>query len=212
MPNPLHTLIICNGEPPSRKLCRGYARECGLIIAADGGANTARRHGIRPDVIIGDFDSITPATKRYFRATRFIHIARQDSTDLEKALSFAQRKGTEVTIVGATGRRIDFTLGNLSVLWNYTHRLAITVAGDGWQARPIVGRIDLRVRKGATISLVPFGPCSGITLKGFRFPLRNARMKVGEIGVSNVATASRISVVVKRGKMLLLSIEKASKS
>ena len=208
-----HAMIICNGEPPSRALCRKYARECDLIIAADGGANTARKHGTRPHVIIGDLDSITSATRNYFRTARFIRIGRQDSTDLEKALSFAQRNGVaSVTLVGATGKRIDFTLGNLSVLWNYARRLAITVAADGWNAQPIVRRIDLRVKAGSTISLIPFGPCSGITLKGLRFPLRNARMKVGEIGVSNVAVRSRISVVVKRGKMLLIAIEKNSKS
>ena len=86
-------------------------------------------------MIIGDLDSITSATRSYFQTARFIHITRQDSTDLEKALSFARSNGVaRVTILGATGKRIDFTLGNLSVLWRYTRRLAITVAGDGWLA------------------------------------------------------------------------------
>jgi thiamine pyrophosphokinase len=204
----IHALIICNGEPPSKALCRHYARKCNLIIAADGGANIARQYGIRPDVILGDLDSITPATRRYFRTTRFTRIGRQDRTDLEKALSFAQSESaSKATLLGSTGKRIDFTLGNLAVIWNYARRIGITVAADGWEARPIVERITLKVRKGSTVSLIPFGPCSGITLTGLYYPLRNARMRVGEIGVSNKATRERISVEVRRGKMMVIVLE-----
>ena len=54
-------LLICNGEQPSRSLARRLARLADCIIAADGGANGARKMGIVPDLIIGDLDSITTA-------------------------------------------------------------------------------------------------------------------------------------------------------
>jgi thiamine pyrophosphokinase len=190
-------------------------------------------------VIIGDLDSITPATRRFFAGgkgleplsvgervaspnprppaytafsagkkgrgyVQIIQIKRQDNTDLEKALDYLRtQKFEEVTIIGATGRRIDFTLGNLSVTWNYTSSMKLTFVGDDWKAMPVESGKKIAAKSGTTISLVPFGSCSGITLKGLRYPLTNATMRVGEIGVSNVVRRSPFSVIVRKGKMLL---------
>ncbi len=206
-------LLIANGEPPSRTLARGLAHRLGYVVAADGGANTARRFGIRPDVIIGDLDSITNATRRHFAASTLLHVARQDNTDLEKALDYLAARGTKrVIIIGITGNRIDFTLGNLAVLWNYTSFLAPVVVGDGWYL-VLVGRgQQYRARIGTTVSLIPFGQCDGITLRGLRYPLTNATMKIGEIGVSNVVEKSPFTVKIQRGKMMMVVFEDATRS
>jgi thiamine pyrophosphokinase len=199
------TLLLCNGEPPPAGLIRRLARDVDAIVAADGGANVALRSGIRPDVIIGDLDSILPATMKKFAGVRVIRVRRQDNTDLEKALDLISSWGpSRVVIAGATGGRIDFTLGNLSVFWNYTRSLDITFVGDGWRAFPVAKNQTLEARRGTTVSLIPFGACSGITLTGLLYPLRNAAMRPGEIGVSNEVSRSPFSVSVRRGKMLLV--------
>lgn len=201
-------LVICNGEPPSRALARRFAATSDFIVAADGGANIGRRYGIRPDVIIGDLDSISGATKRRFSSSTLLHVARQDNTDLEKALDYLSAlEFRNVTILAATGHRIDFTLGNLSSLWSYTSFLDLTVAGDGWWAVPVGRRKHVEARVGTTASLIPFGDCDGITLRGLRYPLADASMKVGEIGVSNVVRKSPFAVQVRRGHMLLIVFE-----
>ena len=203
-------LIICNGEPPSRALARKLVSRSDLIVAADGGANAARRIGIRPDIIIGDLDSITAATKRFFSSSSIIKIKRQDNTDLEKALDYllSQNIG-DVTIIGATGRRVDFTLGNLSVIWNYVPTMRLMFVGDGWRATPVESGKKIEAKLGTTISLVPFGTCSGVTLRGLRYTLTNATMNVGEIGVSNVVKRSPFSVTVRKGKMLLFIMSRS---
>jgi thiamine pyrophosphokinase len=204
------TLLLCNGEPPSRALIRRLAAGADMIVAADGGANVALRCGIRPDVIIGDLDSILPETRKKFSDSRVVRVRRQDNTDLEKALDFIAASGpADVAIAGATGGRIDFTLGNLSVFWNYTRVLDMTFVGDGWRAFPVGRRRTVNAPRGATVSLLPFGGCAGITLRGLRFPLKDAAMRVGEIGVSNVVRTSPFSITVRRGKMLLVIFERA---
>ncbi len=205
-------LIICNGEPPSRALSRRLARDSALVVAADGGANIARRHGIKPDIIIGDLDSVSRSTLRLFSTSTILYVSRQDNTDLEKALDLlAARKIREVIIIGGTGKRIDFTLANLSVLWAYTSFVDITFVGDGWKAIPVGRKKVVKTRVGTIVSLIPFGDCSGITLKGLRYPLTNATMRVGEIGASNVVRRSPFTVVVKRGKMLLILLDKTGR-
>lgn len=210
MPTP--ALIICNGEPPSRKLARALVRQASLVVAADGGANVARAFGIRPDIIIGDLDSIRPSTRQHFSSSTVIQLTRQDNTDLEKALDLlVARRKRDVIILGATGRRIDFTLGNLSVLWKYSGRLNVVCQGDGWKAVPLRELNKCRTKVGTTVSLIPFGDCSGITLRGLKYPLTNATMKVGEIGVSNVAVKPVVTVRVRSGKMMMILLEQSKR-
>jgi thiamine pyrophosphokinase len=205
-------LVICNGEPPSRALTRRLAHHTDLIVAADGGANIARAYGIRPHLIIGDLDSISKSTRHFFSSSTILHVNRQDNTDLEKALDYlVSQKIRKAVIIGATGKRIDFTLGNLSVLWAYTSLIDLTFVGDGWKAIPVVSRMQLRAPIGTTVSLIPFGRCSGITLRGLQYPLTNASMNVGEIGVSNVVSSSSFTVHVKKGHMLLLVMDTVRK-
>lgn len=210
--NPRRALLLCNGEPPSRTLARKLAADCGYVVAADGGANIARRFGIRLRAIVGDLDSISPATKKHFRSSLILRIRRQDNTDLEKGLDFIVAQGyRKVVIAGATGRRLDFTLANLSVLWSYVDRVEIEVVGDGWLAIPVQGKLTRRARPGTTVSIIPFGRCHGVTLRGLRYPLRDASLLVGEVGVSNVVVASPFTVSVKKGKLLLLILGRRRK-
>jgi thiamine pyrophosphokinase len=201
-------LLLCNGEPPPRKLAHRLACQSDIIVAADGGANSARALGLTPAVIIGDLDSLTRTTRRAFPGAEIIRLLRQDNTDLEKALDEIHRRGFDrVIVLGATGRRIDFTLGNFSIVWRYQGRLHVLFAGDGWYAVPVGRERRIHAPTGTTVSLIPFGPCSGITLRGLVYPLHNARMAVGDIGVSNVVRRSPFSVSVRRGRMLLVVME-----
>ncbi|MBI5471223.1 MAG: thiamine diphosphokinase [Ignavibacteriae bacterium] len=198
-------LLICNGEPPGKLLAASCARNASIIVAADGGANVAAQLNVSPDVIIGDLDSVAKKTLRRFTSAELIQVRRQDNTDMEKALDFLEKKkiGT-VTIIAATGKRLDHTLGNLSVLWNYTASMRIRVLADDWIGIPFSGKLRVAAKVGTTVSLLPFGACAGITLRGVKYALTNASMRVGEIGVSNVAVKKQFALEVRKGKMLVI--------
>ncbi len=209
MTNPLrHALILCNGQPPSRALAARLARMADYCVAADGGANAARALGIHLNAIVGDLDSITRATRRHYASSLILRIRRQDNTDLEKALDFVLAQGVrKVTLTGLSGRRTDFTLANLSVLWRYAGKVELVIESDEWTAYPVRSRFVGKARRGATVSIIPFGPCGGITLKGLAYPLRNARLRVGDVGVSNVVLRSPFSVTLRRGHLLVLVLK-----
>ncbi|MCC6398631.1 MAG: thiamine diphosphokinase [Bacteroidetes bacterium] len=199
------TLLLCNGAAPSRTLARKLARIADRLVVADGGANAALSLGLTPDIIIGDLDSIASASRRAFAAVRTLRVRRQDNTDMEKALDHIRAAGGgEVVVLGATGGRIDMTLANLSVVWRYIPALNIVFADNGWFAVPLRGSHTFTARAGSRVSLIPFGTCSGITLRGLRFPLTDARLGVGEVAVSNVVRSGRFSVTVKRGRMIVV--------
>lgn len=202
-------LLICNGEHPSRSLARRLARRSDFIVAADGGANGARKLGITPDLIIGDLDSITPATRRFFSSTTVIHVARQDNTDMEKALDHILSRSSvrEVLIIGATGNRLDHTLGNLVVLSRYIRRLHVIACGDGWHAFPVRSGEEIRASVGTMVSLIPLNDCRGVTLRGLKYPLHNAPLRAGQIAVSNLVRRSPFTVALRRGQMLAVVLE-----
>lgn len=177
-------------------------------MAADGGANSAPALGLPLDVIIGDLDSATPSTLRKFRDALIIHIRRQDDTDMEKALDFLREQGfRKILLMGATGRRIDMTLANLTVLWRYVPSMEITVVGDNWYAVPVQGFRRMRARKGTIVSVLPCAPCRGVTLRGLEYPLTNASLGAGEVAVSNVVKSSPISVTIRKGRALVVVLE-----
>lgn len=200
-----YALLICNGEPPSKNLVRKLAARAELVVAADGGANIVRDCAILPHLVVGDLDSIAPATRRALVGVELMHVARQDNTDLEKALDvLIERSVRKVVLLAATGKRLDHTLGNLSVIWRYTHRMELIIGSDDWIALPVGKERRLRAQPGTIVSLIPFGACSGITLSGLQYPLKNASMQVGEIGLSNVVQQSPFTVRAKKGNMLMI--------
>ncbi len=123
---PRSALLICNGESPSLSLAHHLARRVDRIIAADGGANTARRLGVTPDTIIGDLDSLASQTRNAFPGSMVVRVERQDNTDLEKALDFLKSDGIHrVAILGMAGGRVDFTLANFISLWRYVRTMEL---------------------------------------------------------------------------------------
>lgn len=198
-------LLICNGDPPSKALAKKLELSSDIVVAADGGANRARACGITPHVVIGDLDSLTDATRKAFPKAKILRVRRQDNTDMEKALDYLRLKRyRDVVIVGTTGGRIDFTLANMAVVWRYVPALRVILAGDGWTIIPTTEDTVLRAKKGTLVSIIPAEPSRGITLGGMKYPLVNASMKTGQLGVSNVVTISPFHVRVRDGKLLIV--------
>ena len=96
------------------------------------------------------------------------------------------------------------TLATLSVCWRYVSVLDVLIAGEGWYAVLLRGTRMFEAPRGTRVSLLPFGRCSGITLRGLRFPLVNGTLRVGEVAVSNVVRSRRFSVTVRRGNLLVV--------
>ena len=198
-------LLLCNGEPPRRALAQRLARSCDLLVAADGGANSAAGLGLVPDIIIGDLDSVKPSTLRLFSGADVVRVTRQDNTDMEKALDHLRAGNVRrVILMGATGRRIDMTMANLAVLGRYVPAMEITVAGVDWYAVPVQGHRRMYARAGTTLSILPYGTCRGVTLRGLRYSLTNASLGVGEVGVSNVVKREHCGITIGRGRALVV--------
>ena len=198
-------LIIAGAKADKRAFLREEAQAHDFVLALDGGADTALKAGIMPDMALGDLDSISEEAKKLLGPKRLFKISRQDNTDLEKGLSLCEFiKPKKVTVTCMTGGRLDFTLSNFSSLFGAVKTFEIEVKSPLWRAYPIAGSRSFEAQQGATVSLIPFGDIRGLTLKGLKYGLNNAELKIGQSAVSNIAKNKTFSVQFKKGKLLVM--------
>lgn len=210
---PRKFVIIANGELNDLDIARRLAGAADCLICADGGYSHAQRLGLRPDVIIGDLDSLSAEAREALGregVTMLVHPKEKDETDLELALLYAAGQGSEeIAILGALGGRLDQTLANVLLLLN--------PAWEDVPLRLVEGRQEVFVIRGGetvtldgsagdTVSLIPLmGEAVGVTLEGMGYPLLEATIRVGStLGVSNVLVSPPGKVSLRKGLLLCL--------
>ena len=181
-----------------------------IVVAADSGLDLARRLGIVPTLVVGDFDSATPVSVAWARQLGIelrVSPTDKDETDLDLALAAAIDAGAERLIVlGGAGGRLDHLLGNIGAIgrvgghvdieaWLGTEYLAVVTG---------VWRADLA--DGATISVLPLGDAAVVSEAGVRWPLDRHRLPLGSTqGISNTAIGDEpVVITVHEGRALVV--------
>jgi len=206
-------VVICGGEIRDYSWLR--ARISALapcrIICADVGARHCLRIDVDPEVVIGDMDSLDPAMAENLarRGTKISgYPPEKDETDTQLALQYAlSLEPEEIRIFGALGGRIDHTLANMSVLKIALDQGVPARLVDEWcEILMIRDSCILEGEEGQTVSLFPFSTAvTGITLRGFAYPLENNIMEIGRpYGISNVLTGNRGIISLAAGIMLVI--------
>jgi thiamine pyrophosphokinase len=201
--------------PAGREVVAALLRPDDRLIAADGGALHCRALGLRPEVVIGDFDSLTQADLAELEAagSRLLRYpARKDETDLELALRWAVEQGaTDILVLGALGGRWDQTLANLLLpaLFAPNGSAPRIRLVDGHQQIYLIrerGQID--GGPGDIVSLIPIGgEARGVTTVGLEYPLLNGTLPFGAtLGISNVLIGEAATVTIEEGVVVCVVI------
>lgn len=185
-----------------------------FIIVADSGMEFMRRVGLKPDMIIGDFDSVAVETLAYFREQQGIIFKElnpmKDDTDTEFAIRQAIGLGAkEITALGATGTRLDHVLGNVALLGiGLQEQVDIQLVDAHNRIRMIDKAISLIKAEqfGNFVSLLPYsGEVKGVTLKGFKYPLENFTMgSFSSLGISNEIVEEKAEILFEEGILLII--------
>ncbi|MFL5735337.1 MAG: thiamine diphosphokinase, partial [Chloroflexia bacterium] len=188
------------------------------VVAADGGQGLAELLGLDPDLVVGDLDSIDPASlarleTEHVAIERYEHHLKSE-TDTELAALAALRWQPErIIILGAVGGRLDHTLANILLLTNPAFRDVHVSIADGAQelflAKPSRWTV-VRGEPGDTMSLLPLGePATGITLEGFEYPLSDETLTAGSgRGVSNRLAGAEGRIWLGGGQLLVVVCRK----
>lgn len=212
----MRTVIIANGAPPAAADLARWLQPGDRLICADGGGRAALAAGLKPDRVVGDFDSLSEAELAALAAGGAAlerHPRKKDETDLELALRRALLDGaTDIVVLGGLGGRLDHTLANAMLL---------ALPGlSGGRARLAGGAETLYVlrsgetltldgEKGDTVSLLPLGDAAGIVTSGLAYPLRNEALRVGPArGVSNEMYSARATIRLGTGSLLCIHIRR----
>jgi thiamine pyrophosphokinase len=197
----MNILIFLGGEKPSPELSEIAARRAARIIAADSGFDATRETGIRPDVVTGDFDSISeiPAS-----GCAVIPAPEQDATDFQKALRQVPPETSSIEILGGTGLRSDHFLTNLLIAAGLDPAIALVFHDDTQSIYRITPNLpfSMELRPGTTLSLIPFASCDKVTTSGLHWDLDGASMGPdGQLGQSNRVDQPRVAIDLLEGTL-----------
>lgn len=178
-----------------KKIVNQEGREQVLLLAADRGAQFFADTPFRPDVVVGDFDSLSGEGAAFLEAlslggTKIRRLRpEKDDSDTQSALLQAVEAGAErVYLLGATGGRIDHLLANLELLTLGQTLGASVILADARNYIALIpsGTTLARSRQfGSYISFFPVGgDVTGLTLRGFKYPLTKHHLTVADSGLT----------------------------
>lgn len=194
-------------------LARAARAQHSFLIGVDGGVERLLEAGLRPDLAIGDWDSLRRRSSlRGLSVATLAHA--KDRSDLAFAVDAALGAGFRDLICwGVTGHRPDHHLATL-------YELSCAAARKGIRGVRALGEegeyvflaasgarrwIGAGLQKGRIVSVLPIGgEAGGVTLRGFRYPLVNRKLALSSLGLSNETLASRCTVELRRGRVVVM--------
>ncbi len=173
-------------------------QENDLIIAADGGYSTLTKLNIKPNLVVGDFDSLgsVPENENIIK-----HPVKKDDTDTMLAVKIGLEKGYKTFIIyGAIGGRLDHTIATIQTATYVAENGGIAYIYDDKHTVTAIKNSAIKFPKNTKgyISIFALsGLCKGVTIKGLLYELDNAEISPDfPLGVSNefLEKESEISV------------------
>lgn len=210
----LKTIIVSGGDINKNFLEKlNLKNKFNNIIASDKGLEALDKCNIKPNYIIGDFDSLNEKVLNKYINDEEIKIIKlnpeKDYTDTHMALKLAiELKSTDITIIGAIGSRLDHTLANINILKEALEKkVACRILNENNNITLINKNITIKKEEEYPyISLIPLTTnVTGLTLNGFKYPLDNATMEIGKsIGVSNEQIEDNATIKLEEGILIII--------
>ncbi|MDY0340945.1 MAG: thiamine diphosphokinase, partial [Coriobacteriia bacterium] len=203
-----HTLIVGAAPVPHHE--QAYHRIVNAaesVVAADGGLDVCLGAGRMPDIVIGDFDSVSVGVLESVRdagATIVRFPIEKDESDLDLALSYARNQGVScVHFTAVSTGRLDHTLAALGTLLRSADLAGrLEEPGLDGHALDALERPSLRLaaRPGQVLSVFALDSTTRVSIAGVRYPLDNELLPVlSSLGLSNVALEVEQVVTVHVG-------------
>ncbi len=207
----MKALIACSGEIKDYSFCGKHIEDIDYIIGVDGGAHHLLRLGLKPDVLLGDFDSILESDLVHFKREGIEILkypSQKDLTDSELAVETAIEKGCDsVVMIGCVGSRLDHSIANIHLLKKLLDNgVKGIIVNENNEITLIRDRLELKREEDTRVSLLPLtDKVTGITLKGFYYPLNDFTLELGSARcVSNEFAENIAEITIKTGLLLVI--------
>ena len=209
-----------NGQFPKKEYPLYLLESADYVVCCDGALDTYLRHFSgrnlrRPDVVVGDMDSLSEKTAERFRDIA-VKIDEQETNDQSKAFHYILEHFPDVDtihILGATGKREDHTIGNLSLLMEYAREMrrqdcgrtvSVDIVSDWSTAFAITDSCTLDVGEGRSVSIICPDNSLNIKSEGLVWPTDNVVFDNLWQATLNRASADRISLTFSHPSIALI--------
>ena len=200
----MRVVIISGGNIPTQSILNKYITKNSYIICADSGFDALINTNIKPNLCVGDMDSVKSSLAGQ---TTKIYPKNKDKTDTEIAVDIAIKKGaTEVILLGCYGTRLDHTLSNINML---KILLEHNIYGKMVDSNNIVmlcdSQIQIKSAKNCYCSLISLTQCTGVTTHGLKYSLKNENLSSKTSrGISNEFNSNLAAITIKSGLLLII--------
>lgn len=175
-----------------------------MVIAADGGYAAATALGVKPDLVVGDFDSLgyVPEAEQVVQ-----HPIRKDDTDTLLAIRIGLEHGyRNFVILGGVGGRLDHTVANIqALLFLMAHGARGMLYGEN-TALTVVRNSTITVQGSGIFSVFALDPIvSGVQLQNVSYPLQDAVLTYDyPLGASNEFMDEPARIGAENGTLLII--------
>jgi thiamine pyrophosphokinase len=198
-----NTVILANGFFPTHDIPLSYIENADRIICCDGSVENLIDFGYEPYAIVGDMDSISAELADKF-ADKIFHNNEQETNDLTKAVNWSISRGFDgIVITGATGKREDHTLGNISLLAEYCKYANVIMATDTGIFRTYYNSAVIETFSGQQVSIFSIDADTEITSEGLKYPLNKTKLTNWWTATLNEAEGDTVFLNFKQGRVLV---------
>ena len=204
--------VIISGSPDTNvEEIKSLCTSDDFIVCADSGYSFAKKAGLTPNLIIGDFDSLKEELPQNTEVVKLN--THKDDTDTEHCVMECIRRGyKDFLLLGSIGGRTDHTFANIATLaflseYNYNG----IARNNGEEIRILKeGSYEMKNKKGLIFSVFPYGCESvNVTYKGAEYMLNNKTLTYNvSRGISNVFVDDEAEITINRGRAILLTYYK----
>ncbi len=206
-------VVISAGEIRDYARARTFLREGDFFVFCDGGLEHADGLCVKPDLIVGDFDSCnSDILSAWKERCETIRLPREkDDTDTLYAVKLAIERGfNDFLLLGAMGARFDHAFANVSILLYLDGFGKKGVLADDYSTMQIAGKNPVCIDDSCSYFsvLTIAGNVSGVSIKNAKYPLENTSLSCDfQLGVSNeVLPGHTAEVSVENGRVLVVVV------
>ena len=198
-----NTVILADGSFPDHNIPLGYLRNAERIICCDGSVNNLLKTCIEPLAIVGDLDSLDKEIAIKYSDRLFLD-KNQETNDLTKAVRWCIERGfKDLVIIGATGKREDHTLGNISLLAEYVREVNVMMITDTGVFSPFLERCTISSFPGQQISIFSIDPKAEVTSVGLKYELIRKRLHNWWSATLNAALGDSFELFFSGGPLIV---------
>lgn len=211
-------VVLLNGEikdcVKTRETLEPWLDDECRVIGVDGGCRYLTPLALKPDRLIGDFDStedLVALRSSWPEIACDVYLPEKDFTDAELAIDVAlSYHPTTIVFVGCFGGRMDHEFANLLLLERIPKPIESYAINENnivqWVSAPFEKVVYKENFAHKYLSLIPLVKrFEGVTLRGVKYPLDKAQIEIGHtLGVSNELKSHKGEIVIESGKGLLV--------